>query len=174
MNRPNLFLLPVLALGVASGASAQSSASHRIEQGTVNNGGHPPVVLSSASHQLTLGSIGDAITAGSPSGPSHRINGGLPSVYAPPGEVTNLRLVAGGSVSWNPESSAGSYNLYRGDLLDLPTTYGTKVQAALPGPTTSDSTTPSPGGCFFYLVTATNRLAEEGPKGFDSDGNPRP
>jgi len=174
MNRLLRFLLPLPALAVAAFAAAQSSASHRIEQGTINDGGYPPTVLTSASHQLTLGSIGDGPAGGLSSSPSHEIGSGLPAVYAPPGEVVNLRLGSPDQLSWNPDPSVGSYNLYRGDIADLPTTYGVKVQSSLAAPTTSDSTPTPAGGCLFYLVTATNRLAEEGPKGFDSDGNPRP
>lgn len=174
MDRILRGLIPVAFLALAADAGAQSSASHRIEQGTFNNGGHPPTVLTSASHQMTLGSIGDGFVTGSPSSPSHQVGSGLPAVYAPPGEVVDLRLGGAGQLTWNPDPSVGSYNLYRGDIADLPTTYGVKVQSALPAPTTSDSAPTPASGCLFYLVTASNRLAEEGPKGFDSDGVPIP
>jgi hypothetical protein len=174
MNRLRRLLFALPPLAVAAGAAAQSSASHRIEQGTLNDGGHPPTVLSSPSHQLTLGSIGDGPAVGPASSASHQVGSGLPTVFAPPGEVTNLRLGSPDQLTWAPDPSVGSYNLYRGDIADLPTSYGVQIQSSLAAPATSDATQTPASGCLFYLITASNRLDEEGPKGFDSDGNPRP
>ena len=77
--------------------------------------------------------------------------------------------------SWNPERSVGVYNLYRdllGNLSGLG--YGDCEQSDLPGTTATDTDRPPAAGGFFYLITAENRLREEGTKGFDSSGSGRP
>ena len=78
------------------------------------------------------------------------------------------------TLTWNPETSVGSYNVYRGDCATLSSSYGSKVQSGISGATTTDGEEPVAGQCFFYLITASNRLDEEGTKGTDSFGNPRP
>ena len=88
--------------------------------------------------------------------------------------MLNLRFPAKTTLTWNPEISVGTYNLYRGDLAALPGNNGAKVQTGLTTPTATDSQTPAPGECLIYLVTASNRLNEEGTKGADSAGTPRP
>ena len=171
---PERFVLLAMAVFAPAVVSAQSSASFRIEQGIFNNGGNPAPVLTSTSYQLTLDSIGDALAASGLASASYGMDAGIPPAYPPPGEVLNLRFPAKTTLTWNPEISVGSYNLYRGDRAALPGNYGAKVQAGLTAPTATDSQTPSPGQCLIYLVTASNRLDEEGTKGTDSAGNPRP
>lgn len=167
-------LCVLLALGCAASPQAQSSASYQIDQGTFNNGGNPSPVLSSASFQMTLDAIGDGLSATDLASASYGMDAGFPPDYRPPGEVLNLRFPGKTTLTWKPETSVGSYNLYRGALSALPGNYGTKVQSGLVSPTATDSQNPDPGQCLIYLVTASNRLNEEGTKGADSDGDPRP
>ena len=89
---------------------------------------------------------------------------------------TNLMLSQPGGVTtltWDPEASVGSYNVYRGTLSELPTTYGTNIEPGWTGETYPD-TDPYGGESWFYLITASNRIAEEGTKGTDSSGTERP
>ena len=155
-------------------AAAQSSTNYKIEQGTFNSGGNPSPILTSTSYQMTLDAIGDGINATGLASASYGMDAGFPPDYRPPGEVLNLRSSNATTLTWNPEISAASYNLYRGDRVNLPGNYGTKVQTGLTAPTTTDATSPSSGQCLIYLVTAINRLNEEGPKGYTSWGTLRP
>ena len=89
-------------------------------------------------------------------------------------EVTNLRFVDGDTLEWDPEKSVGSYNLYR-DLISNITglDFGGCEQQELTSPTTDDTDAVPADDAYFYLVTAENRLAEEGTKGFRSDTTER-
>jgi hypothetical protein len=51
--------------------------------------------------------------------------------------------------------------------------YGNSHQQDIAGETTRDTTVPPGGDGYFYLVTAENRLGEEGSKGTDSGRMPR-
>lgn len=172
MKGLRLLFAPVLVL--ASAASGQTSASYQIEQGTFNNGGNPAPVLTSGSYQMTLDCIGDGLTRTGLASASYGMDAGLPPDYRPPGEVLNLRFPAKTVLAWNPEMSVGSYNLYRGTLAALPGGYGAKVQTGLTAATATDTATPGAGECLIYLVTASNRLSEEGTKGTTSSGSSRP
>ena len=103
------------------------------------------------------------------------MEGGFGSTYPPPGEVSGLRFVDGSILAWDPEWSAGKYNLYRdllGNLSGLG--FGGCEQPGLTGTTVADATPmPPPGDGHFFLVTVENRLAEEGTKGFRTDGAER-
>jgi hypothetical protein len=85
------------------------------------------------------------------------------------------------TLRWAPELSAEWYEIYRGTIASLPGTYGTcfagDILASVAN-SAADPANPPAGEGFFYLVTARNRLREEGPKGFGSDGalegNPLP
>ncbi len=168
------FLCPFAMLLCCALLPAQSSENYQIEQGTFNNGGNPAPILTSDSYQMTLDSIGDGIAAVGLSSPSYGMDPGFPSAYPPPGEVLDLRFTGATTLVWAPEPAVGSYNLYRGTLSALPGSYGTREQSGIPGPTTTDATAPGAGQCLIYLVTASNRLSEEGTKGTDSNGDFRP
>ena len=163
MARKILFTL--LLMSAALLIRAQQSANYKIDQSTFNNGGNPSPVLTSSSYQVTLDCVGDGLAATGLSSSSYGIDSGTPADDRPPGEVTNLLFTNITTMTWNPEPSVGSYNLYSGDVTTLPGTYGTKSQSGIASPTTTDSQTPASGHCLFYLVTATNRVGEEGPKG---------
>jgi hypothetical protein len=171
--KPHVLVILILTI-LAALAQAQSSASYQMEQGTFNNGGNPSPELVSASYRVTLDAIGDGIAAVGLSSGSYEIDPGFPPTYAPPGEVHNLRFTSTTTLTWNPEPSAGSYSLYRGDRAGLPGSYGSKEQSGLTSPTATDGAVPSSGQCLIYLITASNRLNEEGTKGYTSSGIPRP
>ena len=82
-----------------------------------------------------------------------------------------LRFSDATSLEWNPEGSIGSYSLYRDLLSSLSGLgYGMCLEPFLLVETTTDTDVPTtPGTGFFYLVTAENKLAEKGTKGFHSD-----
>lgn len=170
-------LLPLaLSTLVALPIAAQSSASFRLEEHSWNAGGHPEggAAAASASFRISLASIGDSVVRTGLSSPSFRADTGYAFGYAPPAEVLNLVWSSATTLEWSADGSVGSYNLYRdlvGTLSGLG--FGQCEQQGLTGSSTTDTDTPGLGAAYFYLVTAVNRLAEEGPKGLQSDGTPR-
>jgi hypothetical protein len=168
----NLFVSAV-CLFAAVQAPAQSSANYQIEQGTFNNGGNPVPELTSASYRVTLDAIGDGLAATNLTSGSYEMDPGFPPAYAPPGEVLNLRFTSKTQFGWNPEPSVGAYNTYRGDL-GVFTGYGLCLHTGLTATSDTDAQTPAAGAGYFYLVTAENRINEEGIKGFNSGGTPDP
>jgi len=165
--------LVAVCLFVAALAPAQSSDNYKIEQGTFNNGGNPVPELTSSSYRMTLDSIGDGISAVGLSSGSYEMDPGFPPTYAPPGEVLNLRFTSKTQFGWNPESSVGAYNTYRGDLGSF-SGYGACWHAGLTVRSDEDTQTPGAGAGYFYIVTAENRINEEGVKGYNSGGIPDP
>ncbi len=166
--------LLLLALGTAS---AQQSTSFTLEEHVFNAGGHPQAgtILTSASLQITLDAIGEGMAVTGLSSASFQLDGGFPTGYPPPGEVLDLRFSDATTLEWNPEGSIGSYSLYRDLLSSLSGLgYGMCLEPFLLIETTTDTDVPAaPGTGFFYLVTAENKLAEEGTKGFLSDATER-
>jgi hypothetical protein len=166
----------LLLLLLAGPALAQTSASYNLSEHVFNAGGHPEqgTVMASASYRVTLDSIGDGIGGPGLASASYRMDGGFPLRYPPPGEVLGLRFTDHQTLVWDPEKSVGSYNLYR-DLFSsiAGLGYGNCEQQDLTGETTIDTDTPPSTDGYFYLVTAENRLAEEGTKGWDSVGTER-
>ena len=156
-----LALVLVVAGWLGSGpARSQESASFRLTESVLNAGGRPVdgAIASSPSFRVELDALGDAVSD-------------FVAVYAPPGEVAGLRFDDHVSLRWNPERSAGTYNLYRAALASLATlTYGGCAQTSIAGVSTSDTDPLVSGAGFFYLVTVENRLAYEGTKGYRSDG----
>jgi hypothetical protein len=169
-----------LAVAVAGGlliaalpALAQSSPSYQLTESAINCGGDPQngAVLTSASFAVTLDAIGDAVAGGPLAGASYSSDVGLPPSLRPPGEVLNLRFSSTTTLTWAPESSVGSYRLYRGLLSALPASYGAcQSPGGLAVEEATDAATPSPGQCFIYLVSARNRIEEEGTLGTTSAG----
>ena len=157
-------------------ALAQTSTSFTLEEYTLNSGGTPSqgVDLTSASFSITLASIGDTVVATGLSSASFEADVGFDAAYPPPGEVAAscgasaepcLVFTDSETLTWPAEPSAGVYNLYRDDISNG---YGDCEEQDITGTTTTDTATPTTA--FFYLVTVENRLAEEGTKGFQSDG----
>jgi hypothetical protein len=88
--------------------------------------------------------------------------------------VSDLRFTVPTTLVWEPEPSAGRYNLYRAALGTLGgLAYGACAQQDLTSATTNDATAVPAGSGLFFLVTVENRLREEGSKGFRSSGTER-
>ena len=156
---------------------AQQSPSYRLTEQTFNAGGHPAdgVVMTSPSHRVRLDAVGEAVAGAGLSAASFHLIGGFTSAYPPPGEVAGLHFVGTTTLAWSPEQSVGTYNLYRDLLSTLPSLgYGACQQSSLALETATDTGTPPVGNGWFYLVTAENRLSEEGTKGRDAAGAERP
>ena len=170
MKKP---IVALVAFCLGGFAVAQQSASFTLEEHTFNAGGNPDggVILTSASFQITLDSIGDNAVATGLSSASFQLDSGFPTAYPPPGEVEGLELTDNVTLVWNIEKSIGSYNLYKDLLSSLSTlNYGTCTQEDIADETATDVAVPSSGQGFFYLVTAENKLTEEGTKGACIDG----
>ena len=154
-------------------AMAQQSPSHRLEEFVFNAGGHPMAGTrpSSGSHQISLGSIGDLFDLQRLFGSTSTIDSGFMLRYPPPLEVRNVLFTSQTTLIWDRDPTSDLYNLYSGLIGTLPGLgYGPCVQASLAGNTFTDATIPGLGAGIFYLVTAENRLGEEGTKGFNSAG----
>ncbi len=166
-----------LVVLAAAPASAQQSTSFEVEQSTFNSGGHPDAggTLGSTSFQHTFGAIGAAVAGLAQTSASFRVDGGLVASYPPPGEVVNVRFTDPSTLVWDPERSAGVYNLYLGDVTDpWGPSYGSCLQSGLSLETATVTDTPATGQALFILVTAENVLSEEGTKGTDNVGATRP
>jgi len=163
-----------LALLLASTALAQSSESFDLEERVLNSGGTPAggTVPASAGFRVTLASIGEALSATGAGSASFAVDSSFASAYPPPGEAVGLRFPDAQTLEWAPERSTGGYNLYRGALGEF-LGFGACLRQGIPDETTSDDDPVPPGSGFFYLVTASNRLGEEGTKGFQGDGAER-
>jgi hypothetical protein len=160
-------------------AVAQTSASYKLAETTFNNGGNPVGGAPSSAHfRITLDAIGEAVVRAGAMSASYHVDAGFVGVYGPPGEVTGARFPNKTTLAWDPEPWGHRYEVYRGTLASLPGTFGACFANDLTQPTASDASSPSTGQGHFYLVTARNRLREEGPKGFRSngteEGNPTP
>jgi hypothetical protein len=166
-----------VSLLVQTPCHAQASASHHLTEFALNGGGDPAQagIPASASHRITLDAIGDGLLGPGLSSASHRLDGGFVSFFPPPGEVVGLLFTDNQALAWKPEKSVGRYEVYRGLVSSLASGgTGTCLAPGIAGETASDASLPAVGTGFFYLVTARNRLGEEGTKGFRSTGSERP
>ena len=158
-------------------ATAQTSTSYKLEEHVFNAGGHPEAgaILTSTGFRMTLDALGESIVGRGLQSDSYHMDGGFGSAYPPPGEVLNLRFTDAVTLAWDPEPSVGVYNLYR-DLLSALSglDYGQCEQLGIAAESATDGDTPSAATGYFYLVTAENRLSEEGTKGSDALGAERP
>ena len=154
-------------------ALAQTSLSYKV-QASFNNAGDPSngVTLASSHYHIKLDTMGDStITAGLASASFHA-DVGFVDLYRPAREVGGVRFTNPGTLQWNAEPAAEWYEVYRDT--SMPGTFGTCLASDLPTTTLGDAATPPVGSRFYYLVTARNRLREEGTKGFSSNGAERP
>ena len=171
LRRLGLHLIGLATLLTCGVVAAQTSASFQVTESGFTTGGAP---VSSPKFQVGLASTGLTAAGGLVSGPSFSAEGGFTASFAPPGEVAELRFVDATTLEWSPEGSTGDYNLYRGALSDpFDEEFGSCFAPGVTSVTTADAAVPAAGHAFFYLVTARNRLLEEGPKGFASDGTER-
>jgi hypothetical protein len=173
MRNPPWWTWP-LALLLTSAALAQSSESFDLEEQVLNAGGAPAggAVPGSAGFRVTLASIGEPLAGTGAASGSFAIDSSFAGAYLPPGEASGLVFPNAQTLEWAPERSTGDYNLYRGSLGEFPG-FGTCLRQGIPGETVTDDDPVPSGGGFFYLVTASNRLGEEGTKGFQGDGTER-
>jgi hypothetical protein len=145
-----------------------------MQETSINNGGDPASggILASTHYHVTLDAIGDgAVRAGLASASFH-VDGGFVGDYRPAGEVTGVRFTNATTFQWNGDPSIGAYEIYRGTT-PFPGTYGTCFASNLTAQTDNDASSPSPGSTFFYIITARNRLQEEGTKGYRAHGTER-
>jgi hypothetical protein len=176
--RPAVVTILLAGAAVAgSPAWAQQSASYKLSESAVNAGGRPVngAGASSASYRVSFDAIGEAAGGGTLSSASYRVGSGFVAWFPPPGETTGLRFADRTTLRWDPERSVGVYNVYR-DFVSALAGGGTGA-CFVNGVTTEQATdagSPGAGKGFFYLVTAKNRLAEEGTKGNRSSGSERP
>jgi hypothetical protein len=174
MKRDVAALAGLLVTGLVA---AQTSTSYRLEEHVFNAGGHPEsgTVLSSSSYRMTMDALGESVVGSGLGSVSYHMDGSFLSAYTPPGEVLNLRFINDTTMRWDPEPSVGVYNLYR-DLLGSMSSlgYGDCEQQDLNDETATEEDDPPTADGFFYLITAENRLAEEGTKGWDSSDDERP
>jgi len=154
---------------------SQTSSSYRLEEFTFNNGGHPAegTTMTSSNFSMTLDAVGEALVSVSLASPSHNSGAGFVPPYPPPGEVLDITFVDRDNFVWEIEHSIGHYNVYRGEVDSLPADYGTCQATRMTAEAMTDPETPPSGHCFFYLVTSSNFLYEEGSMGFDSLNNER-
>ncbi len=155
---------------------AQSGPSYRVEEFALNAGGHPNAGFNpaSVSFEISQDAIGIAAFAPLLESNSYAMDLGFARSYPPPLEVLGLAALGDKSTFvWTPERSVGSYRVYRGDLDRLPFDYGTCRVADVPVASAPLNEVPDVGEAFFFLVTAENRLHEEGIAGYDSSGDPR-
>jgi len=170
----SIAILALVALACLP-ALAQSSASYRVNEQSVNAGGDPRngIVLVAPSYRVTFDSIGDPLAGAGWTSASYRIEAGFPAAFAPPGEVGGLGFVSSTTLAWSPEPSAQSYAIYRSTVDALDVSTGDCFAPQVTGEGAIDTSTPAAGSAYFYLVTSRNRLGEEGTKGFRSDGTER-
>lgn len=158
-------------------ALAQQSANYRLTESVVNAAGRPVngEIASSTSYRVSLDAIGDAAVGGTLSSGSYHLGSGFVAWFPPPGEAQGLRFADRTTLRWDPERSVGVYNLYR-DLLSTLAGGGSGTCFANAAATeqATDAGSPGAGQGFFYLVSAENRLGEEGTTGYRSNGNERP
>lgn len=174
-GRSRRWILVTAGLACALGfmpAVAQTSASYKLTETSLNNGGNPRfgAVPGSASFRMTLDAVGEGVVRAGAASASYHVDVGFVGGYGPPGEVTGLRFVDQATLVWDPKPRAQRYEVYRGTIDSLPGAFGDCFANDLTAPTTSDASSPPDGQGHFYLVTARNRLLEEGPKGYGSDG----
>jgi len=165
--------LVVLVVVAAVPCAAQTSASYKMTEHAFNAAGNPLQggVPGSASYHMSLDAVGDAALNKELTSTSYRSEGGFVQGFEPAEEVRNIRFKDKTTLSWTPEESIGVYNVYRGYLPDLQ--YGDAGTCFAPGlaaEQATDTATPTTKAGYFYLVTAENRLAEEGTMGSASSG----
>jgi len=171
-GRLALVTLACVTVGTAW-ASGPSSASYRVADFAFNAGGSAPQSANSASFDVSPAAIGDALVLqGSLSSASFSVDAGHVVRYLPPGEPWLVWSDAT-TLAWTRDRGAIRYDVYRGPVSGLPAAEGACLAEDLEGPPFAEISRPAPGAGFFYLVTAANRLDEEGSRGRRSDGSER-
>ena len=163
------------SLALTAPALAQTSASYKLTESVFNNGGDPANGASgaSASYRIKLDAVGDGILGVGLASASFHMDGGFVDVYPPPGEIQHFVCTSKTAMAWDPERSVGQYEAYRGPMNAL-SGGGACLASPLATEIANDASAPATGQGYFYLVTARNRLGEEGTKGFRTGGLERP
>jgi len=172
----HMIAIVLVSLSTAQ-ALAQSSASYEIESSAFNAGGNPRqgTVLTSAGYRITLDAIGDGVVGVGLASASFQLAGSFTAAYRPPGEVTGVRFKVKDTIRWSPEASAGTYGLYRNAFSSLASgDTGQCLEADIVLPLAAVADVPLPDAGYFFLITARNRIEEEGTKGYRSGGAERP
>ena len=169
------FLVALATLLICSPLLAQSSPSFSLQEHTLNSGGSPAngAVASSSSFKISADSIGDPFAMTHSESTSYTLDGGFITAYPPPSEVIGVHLPEKGKLEWAPEASAGTYCVYRGLLGQMAEGYGACLASELEDESALVPADPNVGQCYFYIVTARNRLGEEGTMGCGSGGQER-
>ena len=165
----SLCLIPGLAM-------AQQSASFDVREQVLNSGGAPlnGVSPSSPGYRISMLAIGGSIVGLGSSSASFQMDAGFVSGYPAPGEVSNVRFMDEVTLLWDGEHSATSYNRYQGSVTrPFDPGYGACALPAISTNSLAFPDTPPPGDVLFILLTAENRLSEEGTKGTSSIGMQR-
>ncbi len=173
MNYRTVMLFIVSLLASTGWGMAQQSASFNMAEHVFNSGGRPAAgaTAGSAHYRLSIDAVGEGVFPGALGGNAHQVAGGFVAAYPPPGEVTGLRFANAQTLLWNPEGAVGAYHLYRGGLASIAgLSYGACLTSAINAPTVVDAGAVPAGSGFYYLVTARNRIWEEGTKGRSSAG----
>lgn len=178
MPMPSLARLLVLCCAVCMPplAFAQQSASHSISDATLNAGGSPRdgTALVSASHQVTLSSLGGFAARRGLQSASNFMDGGFVSGYVPATEVHGVSWLDHETMQWSAHVAAGDYAVYRDSLAALAAgDYGDCHTHDISSTSVYDTDLPPAGSGFFYLVSVENRLEEEGTLGSSSTGDER-
>ena len=161
---------------LAGPAWAQQSASFKLREHVFNAGGIPAegTILSSPSYRITLGAVGESLSSRGLASASFHLEEGFVSAYPPPGEAQNLMFDTATTMLWDPEGSIGTYNVYRDLMSSLSAGgFGACFARELGEPTAAEPSTPPSNNGWFYLVTAENRLRDEGTKGYFGSGAER-
>jgi hypothetical protein len=173
MRTTTIVMVLLMTVGLVS---AQESASFKLNEHAFNAGGRPEggSVAASASFRISLDALGDSVKPGLIAGGDYQLGGGFVSAYPPPGEVQLMGFTDHVTLVWTDEPSVGTYRLYRGTIANVGgLAYGDCHESDIVGATTTDADPVPMNAGFFYLVTAANMIAEEGPKGHASSGDER-
>ena len=175
MQRTWLGLAVLVGFTLANDGLAQTSSSFKLEEHTFNAGGHPEggVIPTSSSFKITLDAIDDGLAGTSLNSSSFLMNSGFTASFPPPTEVQNLNFITSTTMVWDADGSIGDYALYRDTVDNISPGFGACVLPTPASETATDLTVPGLGQVQFYIVTARNRLLEEGTKGFTSLGPER-
>jgi hypothetical protein len=170
------WILLLGSLALASPALAQQSAHYRLSESSLNGGGHPAegVALASTAFRMRVDVVGQGLVAVGSSSMSLRADQGFAAAYPMPGEARGLRFDDRQTLRWDAERSAGTYDLYRDAIESLSAGAGSCRASGIRTAEFVDAEEPPAVDGFFYLVTAENRLGDEGSKGNDAWGDPRP
>ena len=94
-SRSFLAVAGAIAALAATPTLAQQSASYKLNEFAMNEGGHPAdgAILASASFRIKLDAIGDGLASPTMSSSGFHMDASFVATYPPPGEVRGLGLL---------------------------------------------------------------------------------